>query len=47
MVVITATYTYEIDLDEEDWNLLTEMQQYNHLEAMVPDTSMIVCETVS
>lgn len=47
MVVIIATYTYEIDMTEDEWSALTESQQFSHIEVRSPDTTMIVCEPVS
>lgn len=47
MVVVTATYTYEIDLTSADWEALTEGEQFGLIEREVPNTSMIVYEDMT
>lgn len=47
MVVVTAVYTYELDMPLEQWNELSTDQQYSYVaEIGMVDTASISAEEV-
>ncbi len=47
MILVTATYSYELDISMADWDALSEAQRLEHLQGVIaPDAFDLAAETI-